>query len=74
MAGLGKFLVAAGMAIVLAGVLVLIVVRFFPMLGRLPGDLKISGKNLTIFLPFTTMIIVSVVLTLVMNLISRWLK
>jgi hypothetical protein len=71
---IGKFLVAAGAAIALAGVLLWAGGRFFPMLGRLPGDIVISRKNLTVFFPVTTMIIISVVLTVLANLLSKWIK
>ncbi len=74
MEGLGKYLAAAGIVITLAGALLWAGGRFFPMLGRLPGDLVITRKNLTVFFPVTTMIIISVVLTLVVNLLSRWIK
>lgn len=74
MQSLGKFLVITGTAITLAGVFLWAGGRFFPMLGKLPGDIVISRKNLTIFLPFTTMIIISLVLTVVANLLSKWIK
>ena len=43
-----------------------------PGLGRLPGDILIKRDNVTIFIPLGTMIFVSVVLTLLLNLIARW--
>jgi hypothetical protein len=50
-------------------------VRFglFSWFGTLPGDIRIEGENSRIFIPFTSMIITSVVLTLVVNLV-RWLS
>jgi len=40
-------------------------------LGRLPGDLSWEGRNVQVYIPFATMIIVSVILTIVLNVISR---
>jgi len=39
--------------------------------GKLPGDIVIRGKNSTIYIPLTTCLVVSVVLTLVINLVLR---
>jgi len=39
--------------------------------GRLPGDIVIHGKNVTLYVPIGLSILVSVVLTLVFNLFSR---
>jgi len=42
-------------------------------LGRLPGDIRIERENTKIYFPITTMIILSVVFSIVMNLIRRFL-
>jgi hypothetical protein len=42
--------------------------------GKLPGDIVIRGKNSTIYIPLTTCVLVSVVLTVVVNLILRFLR
>jgi surface polysaccharide O-acyltransferase-like enzyme len=65
---------AAGAILLAAGALLYILGTFFPMLGKLPGDIAVTKKNVTIYFPLTTMIIVSVVLTLILNLIARWIK
>lgn len=41
-------------------------------LGRLPGDIRIEGENTKVYFPITTMIILSVVFSVVMNLIRRF--
>ncbi len=43
-------------------------------LGRLPGDIRIERENFSCFFPLTTMIIVSVILTVGLNLITKWLN
>lgn len=45
----------------------------FP-LGRLPGDIRIEGGNGSFYFPLTTSILVSVVLTILLNVISRFLQ
>lgn len=74
LSNIGKILIAAGLLLAGAGILLLLLGRSSIPFGRLPGDLVVTKKNVTIFAPFTTMIIVSVVLTVVLNIISRWMK
>lgn len=66
---LAKILVGAGIVLVLAGLLVAVGGRLG--LGRLPGDLRFGSDNVRVYVPVTTMIIVSVVLTIVVNLFLR---
>lgn len=74
LSGLGKTLIAVGLVFVALGVILLLAGKSSIPFGRLPGDLVVSKKNVTIFAPFTTMILVSIVLTIVLNLLSRWMK
>lgn len=60
----GILIVAAGLAITLAGRI--------PLLGRLPGDLTVQGDRWTVYAPIATSIVLSVVLTVALNLIA-WL-
>jgi hypothetical protein len=61
----GRLLIIGG--IVLAGLGLLIVVAPNLGLGRLPGDIHIDRGNVQIFIPFGTMILVSIVLTILLN-------
>jgi hypothetical protein len=61
----GRLLIIGG--IILAGLGLLIVVAPNLALGRLPGDIHIDRGNVQIFIPFGTMILVSVVLTILLN-------
>jgi hypothetical protein len=64
---IGRLLIIAG--IILAGLGLLIVLApNLPALGRLPGDIHIDRGNVQIFIPFGTMILVSIVLTVLLNL------
>lgn len=66
---LAKVLVVTGVVLVIAGLLVGVGGRLG--LGRLPGDLRFGSDNVRVYVPVTTMIIVSVVLTIVVNLFFR---
>jgi len=45
--------------------------KFLPSSGNLPGDFTIRKKNLVIYFPLATSILISVILTIVLNLILR---
>jgi hypothetical protein len=66
-----KWLIITGLVLVAAG----LALQFAPWLvnwfGRLPGDIHIRGENSQIFIPFTSMILLSLLLTLVVNLFQR---
>ena len=55
-----------------AGRLVLLLIGRIPGLGRLPGDIPIDRERWTLFVPLGTMLVLSVLLTIVLNLIARW--
>jgi len=69
---LGKLLVVMGGLLVLVGLVVMLVNRSGLPLGRLPGDIVYRGKNTTIYFPLATSVVVSVVLSLVLYVVSRW--
>ena len=74
MSSLGKLLIVAGGLLILIGFLVLLAGRANVPLGRLPGDISYRGKNTAVFFPITTCIILSIVLSLVLWLVNRFLR
>ena len=64
-----KFLIVAGAVMLVAGLAWPLVSKFG--LGRLPGDIIIRRDGLTVYLPFMTMLIVSVVLTLIFRFFGK---
>ncbi len=64
----GKLLVLFALIIALVGVL-LIALGNLPLFGKLPGDIVIRRGSSTFFFPIVTCIIVSVVLTILINLV-----
>ncbi len=69
MAGLGKLLLALGVLIALGG-LALVLWPTLP-LGRLPGDLRFRLGSATVFVPLATSILLSLLLTLLLNFFLR---
>jgi uncharacterized protein HemY len=63
-----------GLGIAILGGIILVAARFFPWLGNLPGDIRIEGENGRVFIPITTMILISVIGTIVLNLLIRFLR
>ncbi|TMA47498.1 MAG: DUF2905 domain-containing protein [Deltaproteobacteria bacterium] len=70
MQDLGRFLIVLGAAAILIGVLLVLVPRL-PWLGRLPGDILIRRGTFTFYFPLVTCVVVSVILTLILNLFGR---
>jgi hypothetical protein len=71
MAEIGRFLVVAGIVVVVIGGIVMLLGRSGLPLGRLPGDILYKGKNTTFCFPLATSILLSVVLSLLFFLIGR---
>lgn len=68
--GLGRILIYIGIILVMLGGFLLLLSRL-PWFGKLPGDISINKEGLTIYIPITTMILVSIVLTIIMNIVFR---
>jgi hypothetical protein len=66
---IGRILLVIGLVLVVVGGLAALGVRL--PFGRLPGDIAIEGERGGIYIPIVTMIIVSVVLTVLLNLLTR---
>lgn len=67
---LGRGLMYLGIGLVVVGGLVVLLGRVVN-LGNLPGDFVFEGENTRIYVPISTMIVLSVVLTLLANLALR---
>lgn len=66
---LGVLLVVVGAAVAAIGVLV--AVGAFGWFGRLPGDLRFGSDNVRVYVPLASTLLLSVVLTVVINLVRR---
>ncbi len=72
MNALGKLLIGAGALLMLLGVVFLLVGRTNLPIGRLPGDIIYRGKHTTFYFPVVTSILLSILLSLVFYVISRF--
>lgn len=66
---LGLVLIGVGVVAVIAGVLAL--AGALSWFGRLPGDLRFEGENTRVYIPITSMLLVSVGLSLLAALLRR---
>ena len=74
MADFGRMLVILGIVLVAVGGILWLGGAFggkVPLLGRLPGDIRVERGNWSFYFPLTTSILLSIVLTLVLALLSR---
>jgi hypothetical protein len=69
---LGRLLIGVGLVLVIAGGLLLLLGRTGFPLGKLPGDISYRGRNVSVYFPLGTSILLSVVLSLVFYLLSRF--
>jgi hypothetical protein len=74
MENFGRFLMLAGVAIFLIGGGIYLAARFDIPLGRLPGDIRIEREGFSFYVPLASSILISVILTIILNIISRMLN
>ena len=74
MTDLGKLLIFLGGMIVLVGLGLVLAGRANFPLGRLPGDFVYREKNMTVYFPLGTSIVISVVLSGLMYVVGRMRK
>ena len=70
MGGVAKLLIISGLGLVVIGLIVLVIGRV-PWLGRLPGDITIRRDGLTLYLPLASCLVVSVLVSLLLQLFRR---
>ena len=74
MENFARYLMIGGIVLFLIGGGAYLASRFGIPLGRLPGDIRIEGENGSFYFPLTTSILVSVLLTILLNIISRFMQ
>jgi hypothetical protein len=74
MIAFGRLLLIIGLAMALIGGLILIAGRFFPWLGNLPGDIRYESENVRIYIPLATMILVSILATILLNIFYHFFR
>lgn len=68
---LGKLLIGLGLLLLLTGLIINYAPWLINWFGKLPGDIRIERKNSTVFFPITSMLVISIILTLIINLLFR---
>ena len=68
---MAKWIMIAGAVLLVVGAIMQFAPWAFSWFGKLPGDIRIETERGVVFIPVTSMVIVSVALTLLINLIRR---
>lgn len=73
LAGIGRILLVVGLVVAAAGLLLLLAGQIpgLDRLGRLPGDVSFERGPVTVFVPIVTSLVISLLLTIVLNLFLR---
>ncbi|MBI5934263.1 MAG: DUF2905 domain-containing protein [Chloroflexi bacterium] len=74
MESIGRYLMLGGVILFLVGGGLYLSAKFGLPLGRLPGDIRIEGENGVFYFPITSSILVSVVFTILINIVLRLIK
>jgi hypothetical protein len=72
MENIARYTILAGIVLIIIGGIVYAAAKLNLPIGRLPGDIHIEGPNGSFYFPIVTCIIISIVLTVVLNLIGRF--
>jgi hypothetical protein len=67
-------MIVIGLGIAGIGVLMVLLSRLGIPIGRLPGDIRLQGENVTCLIPMASMILISLLLTIAVNVLLRLLK
>lgn len=68
---LGKYLIFGGILLVLVGLVLYFFSHQFQWLGRLPGDIRVEKENFKFYFPVTSMILISILITVLVNIIRK---
>lgn len=71
MTNMGRWFLLAGLFFVAVGLILSFAPGVFSWFGRLPGDIRLEDERGSLFIPITSMIVVSLILTLIVNLFLR---
>lgn len=73
---IGRFMLIGGIIVAVLGGLLMLLAKlpFFSNFGGLPGDIRVEGQGFSCFVPIVSMILLSVTLTIIFNLIARFIN
>jgi len=68
---MAKWLIVAGIVLLLVGAALQFAPWLFAWFGKLPGDINVESGSVKIFIPITSMLLLSIALTLLLNILNR---
>ena len=68
---MARLLVGIGVTMAVLGLVLLLFPRAFAWFGNLPGDIRVERRGIRVFIPLGSMLVVSLILTLVLNVLAR---
>lgn len=71
---MARWFIVGGIILVLIGVVLWIAPMAFNWFGKLPGDIRIEKENSRVFIPITSMVIISLLLSVIVNVVRYFLK
>ncbi len=69
----GKYIITIGAVIIIVGIIIYFFNDKLNWIGKLPGDIRIEKENFKLYFPLSTMLALSLVVTLIIHLIRRFL-
>jgi len=66
-----RWIITAGIILIIMGIILHFAPWFINWFGKLPGDIRIETERSKIFIPITSMILLSIILTLLIHLLKR---
>ena len=68
---MGRWIIFTGILLIIVGAILQFAPGLFNWFGRLPGDIRIETANSKIYIPLSSMVIISIILTILVNLFKR---
>jgi O-antigen/teichoic acid export membrane protein len=69
----GKWIMVIGAVVIVIGLLIYFFHDRMHWIGRLPGDIRVEKENFRFYFPITTMILVSLLATVIIQLVRKFL-
>ncbi len=69
----GKYIIIIGAIVIVVGVIIYFFHDKLNWIGKLPGDIRVEKENFKFYFPITTMLLLSLAVTLILNLIRKLL-
>ncbi len=66
---MARWFIITGILLIVIGIVLYFAPSVFNWFGKLPGDIRIENENNKVFIPITSMILISIILTVIVNLV-----